>query len=176
MSPFRKFLISAFIMLNILAMVRIHAPLGNKVVGLIYRPVDSYLSFFSIFQSWTMFSPNPSRTNVYVTAHVKFEDGTSDTYMLPRNTDLNFADRYTFGERFRVITEAIRRDDGNFMWRDVSKFAMRQVRNKNFNKIPVKVDLVRHWHITPEIKKRFIPHQTESKVYTSYKFHTQEVL
>jgi hypothetical protein len=176
MTRSKKILISCFIFLNLMVMIRIHLPMNKSFFQTLYKPLDPFLNFLSLYQSWTMFSPNPSRTNSYVTAEVLFDDGSKDTYSLPRNTDLSFADKYIFGERFRVISEAIRRDDGQFMWKDTAKFAMRQLREKNFNKIPLKVDLIRHWYITPDINQRFIPHLTRSKNYESYKFFTHEVL
>jgi hypothetical protein len=176
MSETKKILISGFILFNLLTMIRIHLPLDQKFFHSLYKPIDPYLSFFSIYQSWTMFSPNPSRTNVYVTADVHFVDGTKDTYTIPRNSELRFAEIYTYGERMRVITEAIRKDTGRFMWKDTAKFALRKVRDKNFHKIPVKVELVRHWNITPDMKSRFLPHLSKINKYQSYKFFTHEVL
>lgn len=176
MSVPKKIFISLFIVLNLLAMVRVHVPFEKPFLAALFRPIDSYLGFFSIYQNWTMFSPNPARTNVYVTAEVEFADGSKDTYMLPRNSDLTLGEKYVFGERMRVLTEAIRRDDGRFLWRDVSKFSLRQVKDKNYNKIPLRVNLVRHWQITPDIKERFIPHATSNNVFNSFKFYTYEVL
>jgi hypothetical protein len=123
-----------------------------------------------------MFSPDPARTNAFVTAHIKFMDGSTDTYTIPRNNDLNFSDRYQYGERFRVLTEVLRSEDGRFMRRDVAKFVLRQVREKNFHKIPLKVELFENWNTTPDVNQKFLPQYSQNKVYLSRKFYTHEVL
>lgn len=177
MSKVRKILISAFIALNILAMVRMHLPLNTKYFATLYRPIDSYLSFFSIYQDWMMFAPNPSKMDVYITAKVEFHDGTSDTYDFEKASRLGLAEKYVFGERFRKFTsEALRKDENQFMWKDAAKFAMRKVRDQNFHKIPVRVRLTRHWALTPDVNVQLIPHRENKKNYETFNFYTYEVI
>lgn len=176
MSRTKKFLISAFIVFNFLTMIRVHMPLQKEFVTALYRPIDSYLSFFSLYQNWTMFSPNPARTNVHLTAEVEFDDGTTDTYVYPDSAKMSLAEKYTSGERYRVISEAIRKDVNSFLWPDAAKFALRKLKDTNFQKIPMKVHLYRHWNIIPDMDKQFIPHLTKVKTYSKYKFYTHEVL
>lgn len=177
MSSFKKIVISGFILFNILAMVRVHLPLEARFFSVIYKPVDAYLSFFSIYQDWMMFAKNPSRINVYISAEAEFDDGTKDTYVFPRPTELGLGDKYTFGERYRkILSEAIRRDDHSYMWPDTAKFALRKMRERNLNKVPLKVHLFRHWNETPDLEKEFVPHLTKSQNYDSFKFFTYEVL
>lgn len=123
-----------------------------------------------------MFSPNPARTNVHLTAEVEFDDGTTDTYSYPDSAKMSLAEKYTSGERYRVISEAIRKDVNSFLWPDAAKFALRKLKDTNFQKIPMKVHLYRHWNIIPDMDKEFIPHLTKTKSYSKYKFYTHEVL
>lgn len=177
MSCAKKILISGFILFNFMAMLRVHIPMESRFFSFIYRPVDAYLSFFSIYQDWMMFAKNPSRINVYMTADVEFDDGTKDTYVFPRPTHMRLIDKYVSGERYRkILSEAIRRDDHRYMWPDTAKFALRKLREKNFHKVPLKVHLIRHWNETPDVKKAFIPHLSRSEKYESFKFYTHEVL
>jgi hypothetical protein len=176
MSRTKKILISAFIVFNFLTMIRVHMPLQREFVSALYKPIDSYLSFFSLYQTWSMFSPNPARTNVHLTAEVEFDDGSTDTYNFPDASNMSLAEKYTSGERYRVVTEAIRKDANRFLWADASKFALRKLKDSNFNKIPMKVHLYRHWNIIPDMDKQFIPHLTKTKSYSKYKFYTHEVL
>lgn len=175
MNKTSKILISAFIVFNFLVMVRVHLPLNSLFISSLYKPIDSYLSFFTLFQSWNMYSPNPSRTNVYLTAEAEFDDGTKDVYEFPRVDQMNIIEKYAYGERMRVITESIRRDDNAFLWKDASKFALRKLREKNINKIPLRIHLHRHWNITPEMNIVFRPHMAKVKNYQKYKFYTHEV-
>lgn len=176
MSRTKKILISGFILFNFLTMIRVHLPLEKEFFSSFYRPIDSYLSFFSIYQSWTMFSPNPSKTNAHLSAEIEFDDGSTDKYFYPDASKMNLLEKYIHGERFRVITEVIRRDENSFMWPDVAKFAMRKLKDHNFHKIPLKVHLYRHWDITPDMNKEFRPHLSKVKSYEKYKFFTYEVL
>lgn len=177
MSKTRKIIISAFILFNFLPMLRVHLPLDTKFFSALYKPVDTYLSFFSIYQDWLMFAKNPARINTYLTAEVEFDDGTSEVYMFPHPTELNLMEKYIYGERFRkIISEAIRKDENSWMWQDTAKFALRKLKDKNFHKIPLKVHLNRHWFETPALEQTFIPHLTKYENYQKYKFYTYEVL
>ncbi|MFP5385111.1 MAG: hypothetical protein ACLGHN_03480 [Bacteriovoracia bacterium] len=176
MSNLKKILISAFIIFNFLIMARVHLPMNSKFFSALYRPVDPFLSFFSLYQTWTMFSPNPARTNSFITAEVLFDDNSKDTYVFPRASEMSIFEKYVNGERYRVITDAIRRDNNKFLWKDSAKFALRKLRSTNLHKIPLRVDLVRHWDIIPDMKTSFRPHLKPVKKYSSYKFYTHEVL
>lgn len=176
MSKVSKIFISAFLLFNFLIMVRVHLPLNSKVFSTIYRPIDKYLSFFTLNQTWNMYSPNPSKTNVYLTARVEFDDGSFDAYEFPRVDRMTLLEKYTGGERFRVMTESIRVDKNKFLWKDASKFSLRKLREEHYAKIPLKVELYRHWNMTPPPGKTFRPHLSKSKNFESFKFYTYEVL
>ena len=175
MSRAKKILITSFILFNFLAMIRVHLSFENNFVRDLYKPVDPYLSFFSLYQSWNMFSPNPARSEAYITAEVVFDDGSKDTFVFPRASEMGLIQKYVNGERYRVLTENIRNDANSFMWQDTAKFALRKLKEKNFHKIPMKVDLVRHWYEIPDASKEFKPHLKKTTSYNSYKFFTHEV-
>ena len=152
-------------------------PLKNTFVSKIYQPIDSYLSFFSNFQSWRMFAPEPSRLNLYLTAEVEFIDGTKDTYDFPRVRDMGLIDKIVTGERYdKIMTSSLYREDHDFLWDDTAKFVLRKLKGKSFHKIPVKVHLVKHWNLTPRLEKKFLPHLSSNSTYESFKFYTYEVL
>lgn len=172
----KKVLISAFIVFNFLTMVRVHLPLETNFFRSLYRPVDAYLSFFSLYQNWTMFSPNPSRTNAFVSAKVHFDDKTTETFIFPKASEMSLYQKYVSGERFRVLSESIRKDENHFLWRDSARFALRKLRSTSYNKIPLKVELIRHWDTIPDMRESFRPHKSKPTNYQSYKFYTYEVL
>lgn len=176
MNKLSKLVISTFLVFNFLIMMRIHLPLNSKIFSTMYEPIDHYLSFFTLYQTWNMYSPNPSKTNVYLTAEVEFDDGSKDIYEFPRVDRMSLLEKYSGGERLRVMTESIRVDKNSKLWKDASKFALRKLRESHYTKIPLKVDLYRHWNITPSPKQTFRPHLSKSKNYESYKFYTYEVL
>lgn len=176
MTRLKKIVISGFIIFNFLAMIRVHMPLNTTLFQNLYKPVDVYLSFFSLFQNWNMFSPEPSRTNAYITAVIHFHDESKETYVFPRSSDMTAFQKYVNGERFRVLSEAIRKDENNYLWKDAARFALRKIGNTQFNKIPVKVELYRHWNHIPDMNKKFLKHQDHVTEYQEHKFFTYEVL
>lgn len=172
-----KIFVSAFLLLNFLAMVRVHVPMERTFFKSLFRPVDAYLSFFSIYQDWLMFAPNPTRMNASLSAVVHFDDGSTDTFLFPKSADMGIVDKYTHGEKYRkIITEAIRNDSHRWMWKDTAKFALRKLKEKNLSKIPLKVQLYRHWAETPEMTTKFIPHGERIPGEKKYNFYTYEVI
>lgn len=172
-----KIFISIFILFNFLIMLRIYLPLNTVFFSSLYKPIDRYLSFFSTYQDWMMFAANPSRTSTFLTAKIEFMDGSVDNYHFPRPADLSLKEKYIYGERFRkIMSEALSRNDHKYLWKDAAKFVIRKVKEKNFNKIPIKVHLNRHWTTTPRMEERFILHRSRTENYQSLNFYTYEVL
>lgn len=177
MGPISKIFISAFIIINFLSMLRVHLPLENKLFASIYRPVDRYLSFFSIYQDWLMFAPNPSRTNLFVTAIVEFSDGSTDTFGFDYHNDLPLMEKYTNGERYRkFLSEGVSKESNKWMWPDIAKFSLRKVSTRNIGKRPVRVRLSRHWDEIPPLRQEFRPHGEELSRYKKFSFYTYEVI
>lgn len=174
MSIYKKTIISVFILMNFMFMIKVHVP-NTYFFQTVYKPINPILTFFSLHQSWAMFSPDPSRINSYVTAEVEFEDGDKGIYQFPKSSELPMWDRFVYGERFRVFSENLRQDKNSFLWKDASKFALRNLKSEYFFKIPLRVNLYRHWDIIPEPKKEFRPHLASVKKYNKHKFYTYEV-
>src|SRR5690349_24771326 len=99
-------------------MVRVHLPLNDsKFFYKLFRPIDTYLSAFSLYQDWMMFAPNPSRTEVYITAEVEFENGVKDTFSFPKPWEMLIGQKYVNGERLRkFVSEGVRKDQNSWMW------------------------------------------------------------
>ena len=124
-----------------------------------------------------MFSPNPTRMDSYLTAEVQFTDGTKSNYQFPRTSEMGLVDKHIYGEKFRKLaSESIRRNDKNFMWHDTAKFAIRQTMiSNNFEKLPIKVRLFRHWAEVKDVHQEFLPHQQKMANYKSYNFYSYGV-
>lgn len=178
MSRTRKIFISVFILFNLMAMVRVHVPLDYKFFSNMYKPVDRYLSFFSIYQDWLMFAPNPNRTNLEVSATVEYEDGSKEVFWFPRSYELGVIGKYMYGEKYRKFTtEGLSRDSSSFMWQDTSRYVLRKMGETRFDKIPKTVSLYRHWEDIPLLSEGFRTHGVVADVskMQSFKFYTYEV-
>lgn len=177
MTRLKKILISTFIVFNFMIMARVHLPIEEKFFSSMYQPVDTYLRFFSTFQDWFMFAPNPSRTNYELSAEVEFTDGTKDTWDFPRTSDLSIVGKYVYGERYRkFISEGVRKDENSYMWKDTARFALRKMGDTHFDKVPKRVHLIRHWEDVPLLSESFRTHGTKPPKMNSYRFFTHEVL
>ena len=177
MSRGKKIIISAFIVFNFLSMIRVHVPMETKLFSTIYKPVDLYLSFFSIYQDWMMFAKNPSRTNSYLTADIEFIDGSIETFHFPKSSELKHFEKYKFGERYRkIISEGIIAPNKKFLWKDAARFSLRKMKETQFARIPKRVFLKKHTFVIPEWKSQFIPHYSKNKIYQSTIFYTHEVI
>lgn len=159
-----------------MAMIRTHMPMSAPFVKAAYNPVDKYLSFFSIYQDWMMFSPNPSRVDSRLSAVVEFSNGKKINYEFP-HASKDFIINHIHGEKFRkIISESIRRDDHHYLWPDTALFALRNVmKQTNYELSPLKVELYRHWDETPPLEQSFRPHSYTVSSMQSYKFYTHEV-
>lgn len=177
MSRLKKGIISFFILFNFLIMLRVHMPQDNKAVRSVYQQVDKYLTFFSIYQDWMMFAPDPGKFNNYITAEIEFFDGTNDVYNFPRNTELNIRQKYSYGEKYRkIFSEGFHEDDMSFLWEDTAKFALRKMKGISYSKIPKTVRLTRYWDQVPDVKKSFRKHLSRQTAFQKQTFYTYEVI
>ena len=108
-------------------------------------PVRPYLTATGFQQSWLMFSPNPDNNDVFITAHVVFQDGTTRDFLFPRMRDMPYGPKYR-RERWRKMEEV-----ANFqapLWPALANYAARQVTRSPQNP-PVFVSLTRHFRLVP---------------------------
>lgn len=176
MHHLRKSLPTFFILINLLAMFRVHVPLQHEFFSRVYRPVDAYLSYFSLYQDWMMFAPNPTRLNASLEAEVFFQDGSKATYQFPGAGMESLGEKYLYGEKFRkIITEGIRRDSHQFLWKDAAKFALRNLEFHHINKVPMKIKLIRAWDEIPAISEHFRESNSHISSVQKYSFYQLEV-
>lgn len=80
---------------------------------------DSWLRYYllttGVWQSWDMFSPNPSNIDTWGDAEVVYRDGTVERYAYPRMYDLSIPEKY-FKERYRKFFERAGEDAHRYMW------------------------------------------------------------
>jgi hypothetical protein len=177
MSLKRKILISLFIIFNFMGMVRVHLPLDAKFFMMLYRPIDYYLSYFSLYQDWMMFAPNPGRLNVTIQAEIEFDDGSSEKYDFPDPMQLSIFKKYRYGEKMRkILSEGIRKEENSYLWKDTARFVLRQMEQSHFHKIPTKVRLYRIWDEVPNLEKQFRSHSETFTKNQSDQFYTYGVI
>lgn len=130
-------------------------------------PLHNYITWTGLWQSWDMFSPNPSSTDIWCDAEVEYESGDVMPFVYPRIYDLSIPAKYV-NERYRKLFERVNQDKYSFIW---PYFAQRIAQLSYFdpNNPPITVRLTRHWKQIPPIGKP-IP-----KDYDWYTFFTYSV-
>ncbi|KYG68123.1 hypothetical protein AZI87_02360 [Bdellovibrio bacteriovorus] len=171
MAKLQKALISAFIAIHITMLVTAGLPDRSVVGDRILKSLARYQIFFALDQPWSMFAPNPSAVNSYLTATINFKDGSTEHWTFPRPSQMDSFDRFTSGERFRKFQQdnliPMEKTD---LWSDLAKYVSREVmklekqgRGREFESL----EFYRHHNIVAAPTKVFVPHGTLSSKFTS---------
>lgn len=78
-------------------------------------PLRYYLLTTGVWQSWDMFAPNPSNTDIWGDAEVVYQDGSVERYAYPRMYEMPILEKY-LKERFRKFYERANDDGYRYMW------------------------------------------------------------
>src|SRR5205823_4872612 len=109
--------------------------------------ITPYMTFTGLMQSWNMFSPEPSKLDMYVEARITYAKGPVRSWIYPRMTRLGYVERY-WHERFRKFIELAHLDQNQMVWPSLARYPAR-VNNLYPGNPPVQVQLVRHFRFTP---------------------------
>ena len=103
------------------------------------RVFAPYAKATGLEQDWAVFAPNPRRMVIEVEGRVKYADGSTSTWRIPRSDD--FLGVY-WDYRWLKLVEHVHPDSGAPLWQGVALYVARQQRRA----VPmVAVDLVRRW-------------------------------
>lgn len=131
------------------------------------KPIQYFLLCTGFWQSWDMFSPNPSNLNIWADEVVTYRDGSVKVHQYPRMQILSLGEKY-LKERYRKFFERANGDDYSYLW---PIFAQRIALEcyQDPNNPPVQVELRRHfYHVQPPDKKTV-------ETYKEFKYYTYEV-
>lgn len=170
----KKIIASVFLIFHFLVMLRIFMPLNTTFFSKVYQPIDSYLSFFSIYQDWMMFAPNPSRYESKYYADIEFEDGSTTTYEFG-SEERNFWTKKLYKEKMRKIFEG-EVTQNKEMLTDLARFSLRQIRNTHFHRIPLKVVIRKKIFFTQDMEKIFISYHDLKNASSEETIFTYEVI
>ncbi|MCB0825193.1 MAG: hypothetical protein KDC26_03310 [Armatimonadetes bacterium] len=119
----------------------------------LFRNRDVFLSYYmmptGLWQSWDMFAPNPARTDMYMDAIVKYEDGSEKTVEYPRIYSMPIPKKF-FHERYRKFRERLSPDAYEYKWPQTAYWMAAQAWVTPENP-PVEIRLRRHWMDCPDI-------------------------
>lgn len=125
-------------------------------------PFSYYVTSTGLWQGWDMFAPNPASTDVYISAKVYMQDGSTFEHNFHRIKTSNIPEKFIF-ERYRKYRERLSGDEMKWKWPTTAKWFGLQAWEETGIE-PVRVELWRHWmDIAP-------PGQPQPKEYNSYKY------
>ena len=147
----------------------------SSLIKKVYTPLNPIQKFFSLYQNWYMFAPNPSRINSFISAEIEYEDGETLPYTFYRPSREELFQRYFLGERFRkFFTEGIRLDRNSHLWPDLIAYIKREVEKQNPHKKIKKISLRRHWNTIGNWEESFVPFTEDIPLpYQEYLFYSE---
>lgn len=166
----KKVLIMTFFTLNVGIMVVDGLPdqskLGERFMSLVKR----YQALVMLYQPWAMFAPNPMNTNAFIEADLKFEDGSSGVWKMPRPLLITGPRKVLTGDRYRLLgQETLLPNQNELVWFDVSRFVTREVmqaERTGKNRILKEISFKRYQsRVIPPPEAPMIPHGTLSSKY-----------
>lgn len=170
---FKKSLVSIFILINFLMMVRAQLPANAPVIEFAYKPITFIQDSLSMWRGWKMFSPNPLKANSYIDAQIVYNDGRQALWEFPYPSADELFKRYVWGERFRkYLSEGVRLDNNKHLWEDAAKYVLSK--QSNAQEIS-KIILSRRWSNIDDWKTGFKKHRELSTKFFKYDFYTYEV-
>ncbi len=125
-------------------MIRPHMSFESALNRKIYNLIDPFLSFFSFYQDWMMFAPNPTSYNYEFYAEIEFMTGDLVKYHFDSPRGLSHWEKYRYGEKLRkYLHDTVANKKNVFVYKDLAKYVLRKIRNSYSDKIPLRVKLVK---------------------------------
>jgi hypothetical protein len=119
-SPFGRGVLSALIVVTLIAIIAINLP-GSDLRSQLLRAGQPYLNALGLDQNWALFAPNPRQIVLDVTGRVSFEDGVTRTWRYPHDGALVGTYR---DYRWRKWAEnLIAPENGAALWRSAALWA-----------------------------------------------------
>lgn len=136
--------ISGFVLFTILGLLVSNLPADSHIRNAELRYFDPYLVLSGLKQRWGVFSPNPTRNTMYISARIDFEDGTSRTWRTPSGDRVIGTYRFYRWRQFAVDVEDRR---SRHLAEPFARWLART--HTPPGKVPTQVTLLRRTALTP---------------------------
>lgn len=138
---------------------------GHKILTFL----EPYQILFGLDQTWSMFAPNPSNLNSYLTATITFKDGSTEKWTFPRASQMDPGERFTAGEKYRKYQqENLVPMQKTELWYDLSRYVAREVskiERGGRGRELAEITFYRHTNLIQPPDRVFVPH---GKMATNY--------
>ncbi len=119
----------------------------SALSGALMPIVRPYMTFTGFMQDWHLFSPNPSRQDLYLEARITYADGRTAGWEFPHTSHHVSAARHR-QEHYDKLVEQGQAEAARMIWPSLARYAARR-NDLNPHDPPVTVVLVRHIRLTP---------------------------
>ena len=139
----KRRVINLFIIWHAFALFMWLMPANSAIVQAFVGVVRPYMVITAFAQSWSMFSPNPDKMDVYLEAKI----GQVKSWEFPRMVHYGYVKRYE-EERWRKMTENVTHGSNQNLWPMMARYAAR-VNDPDPHNPPVRVALIQHSRLIP---------------------------
>ncbi len=139
--------INLFIVWHLFALSIWLLPFNSAIVPFFAPFVRPYVVSTGFAQSWSMFSPDPDKLDVYLEAQIRYADGETRAWFFPRMVGMGYTKKYE-QERWRKLIEVSTHGGNQMLWPALARYAAR-VNDYDTQNPPTSVELVQHSRTVP---------------------------
>jgi hypothetical protein len=110
--------------------------------------VARWLNVTETYQSWNMFAPNPSRSNVFMNVYVTTRDGETWDLHTDANSPRNKANPWWIYDRMGKITRQVT-GEGKQYTKWIARYHCRTWALEHEGELPLEVEIVKQWYAIP---------------------------
>lgn len=161
--PGTRWIVNVFIVFTILAVVSSNLPAESSLGATGQRWFGPYLRSAGLEQRWNVFAPDPLEYSVYLSARIRYTDGSTGSWSIPFGGKLLGAYRYYRWEKlsWRVNTN---HEKSEYLREQLARWVARE--RSDTKRQVAEVDLVRRFADTPE------PGSKAPRVWSELVFYT----
>ena len=163
MKPWKRNLISAFIIFNIVGIL-VGQAFNNGPIGKFYSP---YLVRTRLLQRWNLFSPSPGKFARKYRVDITFQDGAKASWKRPYPPNWGFFERHLAYHFQKWDLSGDRLEEKGILWPDLSAFIQRLYWNDQ--NPPVLIELIREQApVLPPHETGYAMHDESELSWTDY--------
>ncbi len=138
-----RIIISAFLAVTLLTLLTANLP-ASRLREILLHADHPYLYGVALDQSWGVFSPDPRRETIQVTARLNYQDGSMSFWRVPRRNAVT--GEYT-DYRWLKWSEYVIQPSYSDLWRPTALYVARKFATAS--SAPVRVTLINSWYPLP---------------------------
>ena len=151
---FGRVLVATFVFVHVSAIAAQSIPAKDCTKSFrdpVRKAVQPYLRVTQGYQSWNMFAPNPTRSNVFMKVFVTDADGQLWDLWTDANSPRNKVTPWLIYDRMGKITRRVT-GDGKHYQKWVARYHCRKWALEHGGELPQTVEIIKQWYSVPSPK------------------------